>query len=398
MASLLQRLDLLTSSQPPTAGQHGDISFNSSVLNSSILRLDRAEVLALAGETLAVISKMFDHQPLHEDALLLLRALVDQLGCDMRDYIPNIVNVVQHYTQYLEDTPVSVAAVGLIGDLYSKVSELMPAATTDNLVENLLTILVTGEREGPGLRSEVLASLTDILLHTGQPARYLSEAVQVVLQSEILLSGETAGQAGLDLLSSLLQISPSQSLLTPWAGRILASVLELLQSQSDPSGGLVRRSVGVLGDLALHHPQSFSGLSQTDVGTIRTVLTTGERSESRQTRDLSQWAGRQLLNIYNNNVEMITGEQENHAAVKKAKVCSSSSVFYNVKVTVTNKQFITQNIETENVTIKLSPPVLPPVIECSDVEATVKLPRQRKKRNAIATLDFGEEKKYREDF
>ena len=95
----------------------------------------------------------------------------------------------------------------------------------------------------------------------------------------------------------------------------------------------------------------------------------------------------------------ITGEQENHAAVKKAKVCSSSSsVFYNVKVTVTNKQFITQNIETENVTIKLSPPVLPPVIECSDVEATVKLPRQRKKRNAIATLDFGEEKKYREDF
>ena len=83
--------------------------------------------------------------------------------------------------------------------------------------------------------------------------------------------------------------------------------------------------------------------------------------------------------------------------LKKAKVCSSS-VFYNVRVTVTNKQFITQNIETENVTIKLNTPSLPPVIECTDVQATVKLPRLRKKRNAIATLDFGEEKKYKEDF
>ena len=73
---LLQRLDLLVSS----SGLNIDISFNSSILNSSILRLDRAEVLAMAAETLTVISKMFDHQPLHEDALLLLRALVDQLG------------------------------------------------------------------------------------------------------------------------------------------------------------------------------------------------------------------------------------------------------------------------------------------------------------------------------
>ena len=151
---------------------------------------------------------------------------------------------------------------------------------------------------------------------------------------------------------------------------------------------------------AASQKQVWEGLE--DIGTIRTTVTTGENSDTNQTRDLSQWAGRQLLNVYNNNVEMITAqgegeEEENHLAVKKAKV-SSSSVFYNVRVTVTNKQFITQNIETENVTIKLSPPSLPPVIECSDVQATVKLPRLRKKRNAAATLDFGEEKKYKEDF
>ena len=82
--------------------------------------------------------------------------------------------------------------------------------------------------------------------------------------------------------------------------------------------------------------------------------------------------------------------------VKKAKVCDE--VFYDVRVTVTNKQFITQNIETENVTIRLAPSVLPPVIECSDVEATVKLPRQRNKRTAVTSTESGQQKKYKEDF
>lgn len=323
----------------------------------------------------------------------------------MRDYIPNIVNVVQHYSQWLQDTQVSVTAVGLIGDLYSKASEAMPTAYTDSLVQNLLAILSSSssDTEGLGLvlRSESLASLTDILLNTADCARYVSETVRVVLEDNILQSRETF-QTGLELVSALLQVSPSESLLAPWAGRILSSVLELLQPQTDPSDSLVRRSVGILGDLALHHPHTFSGLSQTDIGTIRRIVAWGEASDSKQTRSLAQWAARQLLNVYNNNVEMVTGEgqgeeEENHLAVKKAKV-SSSSVFYNVRVTVTNKQFITQNIETENVTIKLSPPALPPVIECSDVQATVKLPRLRKKRNAVNTLDLGEEKKYKEDF
>ena len=60
---LLQRLDLLVSREPSSA-QNIDISFNSSCLNSSIFRLDRAEVQAMAAEILQVICKMFD-QPLH---------------------------------------------------------------------------------------------------------------------------------------------------------------------------------------------------------------------------------------------------------------------------------------------------------------------------------------------
>ena len=78
-ARLVRRLDLLLSREQ-SSQQNIDISFNSSCLNSCIFRLDRAEVQALAAEVLPVICKMFDHQPLHEDALLLLRALVDQLG------------------------------------------------------------------------------------------------------------------------------------------------------------------------------------------------------------------------------------------------------------------------------------------------------------------------------
>ena len=130
----------------------------------------------------------------------------------------------------------------------------------------------------------------------------------MVLQPNILQSSETL-QAGLEVLSALLQVSLSESLLTTWAGRILSSVLEVLegleglQSRTDPSDSLVRRCVGILGDLALHHPHTFSDLSTTNIRTIRRTLTSGKSSDSKQTRDLSQWAGRQLLNVYNNNVD-----------------------------------------------------------------------------------------------
>ena len=80
LSRIMRRLDLLVVATEPSSGQNNDISFNSSILNSIILRLERDEVLVLAAEILQVISKMFDHQQHHGDALLLLRALVDQLG------------------------------------------------------------------------------------------------------------------------------------------------------------------------------------------------------------------------------------------------------------------------------------------------------------------------------
>ena len=78
---LLKRFEHLLSSEASSA-LHIDISFNCSILNSIILSLERDVVLGLASEMLPVISKMFDHQQLHEDAILILRALVDQLGND----------------------------------------------------------------------------------------------------------------------------------------------------------------------------------------------------------------------------------------------------------------------------------------------------------------------------
>ena len=84
---LLRRLELLllieTNSQLNT-----EISFNSSILNSILPRLHRAEILQGSPEVLAVICKMFDHQELHEDSLQILRSLVDQLGQCIRLLYP----------------------------------------------------------------------------------------------------------------------------------------------------------------------------------------------------------------------------------------------------------------------------------------------------------------------
>merc|ERR1711874_184556 len=47
--------------------------------------------------------------------------------------------------------------------------------------------------------------------------------------------------------------------------------------------------------------------------------------------------------------------------------------YYSMRITVSNKQYITQNIETENVTIRLKPSQAGEE-DCSHVEATVRLP------------------------
>ena len=127
---------------------------------------------------------------------------------------------------------------------------------------------------------------------------------------------------------------------------------------------------------------------------IKKIVLIGKSSEDKKTRSISSWAGEQLVTV-------------------------SQEVSYSVSVSVTNKQFITQNIETENVTIRLNTRHQPQVIECSDVEATVSLPcpgftqgatedlsiaqlrRQRNKRAAVRWQDEEEEegagKRWRDD-
>ena len=331
----------------------------------------------------------------------------------MRDYIPNIVNVVIHYTQSLEDSQVvhkspgssftvtfqvSLGAVGMIGDLYSKASQLM-SPYSDQLVQNLLTILSEAEVDPP-FKSVCLTSLTDLVLHS-DCVRYLEHILRTIFDTNILQTGDTL-LSGLELLSSLLQTSDSEnqqveSVLSSWAGKTLNTVMDLIEER-DLCDSTVRNVVGILGDLASRQPRIFSCLSQLNVRSIRQVVLKGQASHIDKTKSVSLWAARQLLNVYNNNVVMAEEEErgQGHVIVKKAKVCDE--VFYDVKVTVTNKQFITQNIETENVTIRLNTSTLPPVIECSDVHATVKLPRQRKKRTAVPSDDFEGPKKCKEDF
>ena len=143
----------------------------------------------------------------------------------------------------------------------------------------------------------------------------------------------------------------------------------------------------------------------------------GVNNTDKKLRSISNWSSKQLMNIYNNRVM----DDDEHSIIKKAKVkkgtgsisilvfrhwwycprwfCSKQDktqkvkkgetilhswfkvcedVFYSVKITVSNKQYITQNIETENFTIKLKnnnnnadadvSQDIPHVIQCNNVE------------------------------
>ena len=97
------------------------------------------------------------------------------------------------------------------------------------------------------------------------------------------------------------------------------------------------------------------------------LITKGEEG-GEEAKRLAAWAKNQL--------EKVCGSQA--CVMKKAcmeEVGENGNVVYSMRVTVTSRQFVTQEVESESVTLRLRPEG--GVREVATVEATLKLPPPR---------------------
>ena len=205
-------------------------------------------------------------------------------------------------------------------------------------------------------------------------SKYVDTVLKTVVISKSVNENQTeTRESVIDLYSGVIQglneDINGRNVILNYSGEML-NALFLIALDEDTTDNLIGSSVGLLGDLALNYPQIFSDLNSEQMESLNSLLTKGKTSDCNKTKSVSFWASRQLSNACDQ-CDTFGGIEDDVHAVKKARV--GEEVYYSMRITVTNKQYITQNIETENVTIKLKPS-LTADSECNHVEATVRLP------------------------
>ena len=370
-------------------------------LNTTLSAMDQTAIVGMKDDLFSLLPLIFHCEALLEDGLLLVRSLVTPLGPLLAPVLPPVTALCQPHLETLlgEQAALDRAVVGLLGDLYAQTDLALQLESVTPWASLRLVSNLAKEELSIDLRADIISTIAEMILSTSNFG-YTEDCLQIVLENNYLETKPFASSC-MDLLSSVLQTPMSDTIkhyLRAYSGKIMA----LLSNNQD--GEDIRCScIGLLGDLALNLPQVFSNITPETVENIRKIVFLGKSCEDQKTRSIASWAGEQLLSVAGSLLE-------SQAKVAKKARLGTEEVYYSVSVSVTNKQFITQNIETENVTIRLNTGPgggQPQVIECSDVEATVSLPcpgasqgqevgigqlrRQRKKRAAVSWQDEGEE-------
>ena len=249
--------------------------------------------------------------------------------------------------------------VGLLGDLYNKVSVIMTPYT--QRVETLLFTILSRDNSVE-LTNEVITALVEVILNSEGEDDDLRLKLTQHLLSPGLINSSTK-QSVFPALSAVLQSKPS----SPDISQLFSTHFDMIVSMIVESDGDDHRpqSIGLLGDLATHLPQAFQHTAKNNIDLIQNMISDARQSDDQKIQSLASWSAEQLRQVLNNNeaCDMIDNNNE-----------VEEEVFYNINVKFTNNQFITQNIETQNVTIKLPNKVQPlRTIECSNVQTTIRL-------------------------
>ena len=194
----------------------------------------------------------------------------------------------------------------------------------------------------------------------------------------------------MELYGSLLQGAKEdtelKTLLQPHTETMASLCFQVARGGEEITDKEVLVALGLLGDLA-----SVMGDLGWQETWVEQLVNRGDEG-GEEAKRLAAWAKAEL--------EKVSGSQA--CVMKKAcmeEVGEDGDVVYSMRVTVTSRQFVTQEVESESVTLRLRPEG--GVREVATVEATLKLPppreELRRSRKRAVREGGGPAKRWREE-
>ena len=372
-------LDMLGSASCPNSHR----SIIVACLHSLLPLLPSDQLAEKAGRAASLLLPLLSSLPeAEEDILACLGPVVESLGPSCLPILPSLLPpLCQAIGQEGRDILVSVA-LGLLGDLSRALGpQFAPYCTS--IMPYLLSCLTLS-----GPNSDLLFCLSDIVLALGSAFTPHCSSLLALLSPN---PGPHLREASMELYGSLLQAGKEdaelKTLLQPHTETMASLCSQVAEGGEEMTEKEVLVALGLLGDLA-----SVMGDLSWQETWVEQLIRRGEEEGGEEAKRLAGWAKVEL--------EKVSGSQA--CVMKKAcmeEIGEDGDVVYSMRVTVTSRQFVTQEVESESVTLRLRPEG--GVREVASVEATLKLPppreELRRSRKRPVREGGGPAKRWREE-
>lgn len=247
-----------------------------------------------------------------EDAFLAVSTLIDVLGETFLKYMESFKNVLFQGLRNFEEHQVSLAAVGVVGDLARNVgNKILPYC------DDIMTILLEGlisPKLNKVVKPLILSTFGDIGLAIGNDFKKYGDVVLNALHQASLIQADPNDfdlcdyfnelrEGCLDAYTGILQGIKGNnnttgivdlSIIMPHLSNILA-FLDLLSKDPNISDSVLSASCGLIGDLVSCFGQQLASVVENEA--ITYLINKGKKSKNNRTKTLANWASKEIRKL-----------------------------------------------------------------------------------------------------
>lgn len=304
--------------------QYNDLtSLLCATLQSVLRKITRDDAIQISDDIMKILMHMLSTScgksgGVQEDALLAISTLTEVVGENFLRYMPVFQNFLFASLKNHAEYQVSIAAVGLVGDLCRALGEKVQPFTPEIMV--CLRDILRDDSVHRSVKPPVLSVFGDIALAIGPSFR---DYVDVVLEFLHQATQAQVDKSDYDLIDYLNELR--EGCLEAYTGIIqglkgdsdgvtpeiiqaqfptigasvphMISFIEIIAIDEDHSDSNVASCCGLIGDLCT----TFGGsmLPLVDKEPITTLLTQGRRSKANKCKTLATWATKEIRKLRN---------------------------------------------------------------------------------------------------
>jgi len=324
---ILERLQQVLQMEARISSQTERVQYNDlqsllcATLQSVLKKVEPEHAPLISDAIMQALLQMFQSSvnnkagTVQEDALEAVATLVEVLGAEFMKYMEAFNPFLHIGLRNVAEYQVCAAAVGVVGDICRALSQKFTPCC--NEIMQILLENLSNNNVHRQVKPQILSVFGDVALGIGVEFKpYL----EMVLMSLAQASSVTCQDKNdYDMLEYIIELR--ESCLDAYSGVLnglkggndsvnnpdlvgilphvahIVNFIAIIQQDEDKSDALVNSAVGLVGDLC----KSFGVqiLHLVDVEAINELLTYGRRSRQTKTKNLSQWATREVRKLKN---------------------------------------------------------------------------------------------------